>query len=83
VPSVALPFATPFTSQAISVPAGTHNDAVNTCVWPSATVAVAGEIEFEFAQVIVTLADADLVPSPTLVAVIVTTAGDGGIAGAV
>lgn len=81
VPSVALPPATPFTSQVIAVPLAMHNDAVSICVWPSERIALAGEIRF--AHVIVTLAVPALARSAMLVAVIVTLAGDGGVTGAV
>jgi hypothetical protein len=40
-------------------PAAMQNDAVNDCVWPSATLAEEGEMEFVDAQVIVALALAD------------------------
>lgn len=81
VPRVAFPPATPFTSQTIGVPLAVHRDAVKICVWPSATLAVAGEITFE--QVIVTLAVPDFAGSATLIAAIVTLGGEGGAAGAV
>jgi hypothetical protein len=60
-----------------------QNDAVNDCVWPSATLAEEGEMEFVDAQVIVALALADFELSAALAAVTVTVAGDGGVAGAV
>ncbi len=73
----------PSTSHAIGVPPATHSEAVNSCVWPSAMEITDGEIVFELAQVIVTLAAADLELSAVLVAVTVTMAGDGGTAGAI
>jgi hypothetical protein len=60
-----------------------HNEAVNTWVWPSARKIAAGEILLGLAQTMVTLAEADLEASATLVAVTVTTAGEGSVAGAV
>ncbi|MGH9690878.1 MAG: hypothetical protein ACRD4C_07345 [Candidatus Acidiferrales bacterium] len=60
-----------------------QNDAVKLAVWPSATLAVEGKIEFVAAHVIVTVALADSELSATLVAVTVTVAGEGGTAGAV
>ena len=82
-PTEELPLEIPLTSHAMAVPAGTHNEAVNTCVWPSAREIAAGEILLGLAQTIVTLAEADLEASATLVAVTVTTAGEGSVAGAV
>ena len=83
VPSVALPPVIPFTSHAILAPAATQKDAVNDCVCPRATLAALGAIEFAAAHVTVALAFPDLALSAALVAVIVTTAGDGGAGGAV
>ncbi|HVB57207.1 MAG TPA: hypothetical protein VNE63_12360 [Candidatus Acidoferrales bacterium] len=60
-----------------------QNDAVKLAVWPSATLAVEGEIEFVAAHVMVTVALADSELSVTLMAVTVTVAGEGGTAGAV
>ena len=83
VPNNAFPFATPFTSRVMGVPAATHNEAVKPCVCPSKTETAAGDIPLEFAQVIVRVAEADLESSAVLVAVTVTAGGDGGTAGAV
>jgi hypothetical protein len=82
-PTEELPSGIPFTSHARAVPAGTHKEAVNTCVWPSVREIAAGEILPGLAQTIVTLAEADFEVSATLVAVTVTTAGEGRMAGAV
>lgn len=81
VPSAAFPPAIPFTSQLIAVPLAMHNVAVSVCVWPNERLALAGEIRF--AHVIVTLAVPVLTGSATLLAVIVTFEGDGGVTGAV
>jgi hypothetical protein len=83
VPSAALPPGTPFTSQTIVEVEAGQNEAVKFCVALSATLAVAGDIEFAPEQTTVTLAFADFEVSATLVAVTVTTAGVGGAAGAV
>jgi hypothetical protein len=83
VPKVEFPPAAPFTSQVIVAPAWAHRLAINTCDCPSATVAVVGEIALLAAQLIITLALADFVPSATLVAVTVTFAGFGAEDGAV
>jgi hypothetical protein len=83
VPTVAFPPVTPLASQVTAAPETRQNDAVNTCVWPSATFAAEGVIEFVAAQVMVTLALPDFELSATLVAVTVTVSGDGGVAGAV
>jgi len=83
VPNVALPPATPLTSQVICTPGAVHNDAVKVCIWPSATLAEDGETEFAFAQVMVTVAVPDFVGSAVLVAAMVTVGGDGTVAGAV
>jgi hypothetical protein len=82
-PTEELPSGIPFTSHATAVPSGTHNDAVNSCVWPSVSEIAAGEMLLGLAQTIVTLAEADFDVSATLVAVTVTTAGEGRVAGAV
>ncbi len=79
---LALPPIIPFTSQVIVVPGGRHRAVVKGCDFPSATLATAGEIELGAAQTIVTIAEADLEVSATLVAVTLTVAGDGGVAGA-
>jgi len=83
VPTVELPFAIPFTSHVIVAPAAMQNDAVNDWVWPSATLAVDGEIEFAFAHPMITVALPNFELSAVLVAVTVTMAGDGGTTGAV
>jgi hypothetical protein len=67
----------------IAVPGARQNVAVKFCVCPSATLAAAGAIVFALAQVIVTLALPNFAASATLVAVTLTVAGDGGVAGAV
>lgn len=82
VPTLALPPAIPFTSHAMLALAAMQNDAVNDCVWPSATFAEAGAIEFVDAQVIVALELPDFELSAALAAVMVTVAGDGGTSGA-
>jgi hypothetical protein len=82
VPNVALPPTTPSTSHWMVPPVTVQNDAVNTCVCPSKTLAFAGSREFAL-QVIVTLALPVFVASAMLVAIIVTLAGEGTTAGAV
>lgn len=64
-------------------PAARQNPAVNVCVCPSATFAVAGDTALAVSHVIETLALADFVASATLVAVTVTVEGVGTVAGAV
>ena len=83
VPRLRLPLAIPLTSHATPAPAARQNEAVNCCGWPSATLADGGEIEFVAVQAIVTSALPDAEASAVLVAVTVTTAGDGTVAGAV
>ena len=83
VPRVALPPAVPFTSQAITVPGARQNAAVKLCVCPNATLAAPGAIVFALEQVIVTLAFPNFAASATLVALTLTVAGEGGVAGAV
>jgi hypothetical protein len=78
-----LPPETPLTCHVIGVPGATQSDAVKVCVAPRLTLAVAGEREFAAAQEIVTAAEADFEGSAALVASIVTTPEEGGIAGAV
>src|SRR6185437_4448500 len=78
----ALPPTMPFTSQVSAVPGATHSTAVKNCVSPAVTIADKGAIEFGAAQETVTLADADLDGSTTLVATTVT-ALLGGTGGAV
>ena len=82
VPSVELPPETPLTSQEIAPPVAPQKDAVKVCDWASETLAEGGASEFA-EQVTVTLAVPDLVASATLVAAMVTVAGDGGTEGAV
>ena len=83
VPNMALPPAMPFTSQIICAVCAAHNEAVKDCVWPRATLADDGEMEFVLAQVMVTVAVADLVGSAVLVAAMVTVGGEGIVDGAV
>lgn len=83
VPSVELPPGIPSTSQDIGAVPAAQNVAVRFCDCPSPTLAAVGEIAFGFAQLIVTEALLDLELSATLVAVTVTEAGDGTVAGAV
>ena|SRR5271166_1113435 len=82
VPTVALPPTIPFTSHTAAAPLVEQNEAVNVCVCPSETFALAGKIE-SVVHVIVTLALPLFVLSASLVAVTVTVGGDGGAAGAV
>jgi hypothetical protein len=91
VPSAELPFATPFTSQAI-VPAAKpaivplpfpQNVTVKVWLCARASATAPGEMEFTLPQIIVMLALADFVESAMLVAVIVTFAGEGSESGAV
>lgn len=81
-PRAELPFNTPSTSHANAVPFGTQKFAVNVCVWPIATLTDEGTIALEAAQVMVIAAEAIWELSVALVAVRVTFAGSGGIAGA-
>ena len=83
VPMFAFPPGIPFTSQEIVVPLAIQDDAVKICISPSKTLAAEGEIEFIEVHVIVTLAVPDFEPSATLVAITLTVAGEGGVAGAV
>jgi hypothetical protein len=80
VPTVALPPTVPFTSQTMTVPAGTQKDAVNDCELPSATLAAAGETVFAMGHVTVMELDAEAAPA---VAWIVTGFAGGRLAGAV
>jgi len=64
-------------------PAARQNDGLNVCICASPTLADAGDIELAVLHVIVTVALADFVVSATLVAVTVTVAGAGTVAGAV
>jgi hypothetical protein len=83
VPMAEFPPAMPFTSQVIEAPLARQKDAVKFCVPPRPSVAALGAIELLGAQTIVTLALADFDAFATLAAVIVTLAGEGGVAGAV
>lgn len=83
VPTLKFPLAIPLTSHVTLAPAARQNDAANDCGWPSATLADGGEIAFVAVQVIVTVALPDAEVSTLLVAVTITAAGDGTIAGAV
>jgi len=83
VPTLSLPFAIPFTSQATLAPAARQNEAVNDCGSPSPRLADGGDIEFVAVHVIVTLALPNAPASTVLVAVTVTFGGDGTAAGAV
>ena len=83
MPVAALPPTMPSTSHVIAVPLAMQNEAVKVFVWPSATCAVAGEIEFVAVHIMVALALPDFELSAVLVAVTVTVAGVGGTAGAV
>ena len=83
VPSMESPPDTPFTSQAIVVPAGVQKLAVKFCVCPSATFAASGVMEFGAAQEIATLALALSEESARLVAVTITGLEEGTAAGAI
>lgn len=83
VPTVELPPTVPFTSHVTVVPSATQSDAEKVCVAPATMLTVPGEMEFAAAHEIVTLAVAAFDESAMLVAVTETTAGAGGIAGAV
>jgi hypothetical protein len=82
VPTMGLPPMMPFTSHVICVPGGTQSMAVKLCDWPTAALAVAGEIEFE-EQRIFTPAFATAEGSAALVAFTLTVGGEGIVAGAV
>ncbi len=87
VPVVALPPVTPFTCQVTAVLVVFCTVAANACDAPAVTVAVPGAIEIltgvgEEAEVMVTVADADLLVSACEMAVTVTVAGLGTVAGA-
>lgn len=83
VPTVESPPAIPFTLQLVVASAARQNEAVKVCDCPSPRLADAGAIELAAnAQVIVTVALADLVGSAALVAVTVTLAGVGTVTGA-
>jgi hypothetical protein len=82
VPTVASPPAIPFTDQVTVVVLLPVTVAVNCCVWPTPTVTAEGETE-TWICVKVTVAVAVFELSATLVAVMVTDAGSGSVAGAV
>src|SRR4029077_7989066 len=81
--TTALPPAIPFTSQVIAVPGARQNVAAKLCVCPSAKLTALGAIVFALEQVIVTPAFPNFAASATLVALTITVAGDGGVAGAI
>ena len=83
VPTIEFPPGIPLTSQEIAAPLAMQDEVVRICVWPSETLAAGGEIEFIEVQVMVTLAAPDFEASATLVAITLTVAGEGGVAGAV
>jgi len=88
VPVVALPPVTPFTCQVTAVLLVFSTVAVKACDAAVATLAVPGEIEIltvggAAAAVMVTMAEADVLPSACATAVTVTAAGLGTVAGAV
>jgi hypothetical protein len=87
IPVVAFPPVTPFTCQVTAVLVVFCTVAVKACDAPVATLAVPGEIEIltggEAAAVMVTMAEADSLPSACATAVTVTAAGLGTVAGAV
>jgi hypothetical protein len=83
VPNVAFPPVIPLASQVTEEPEARQNETMNTCVWPSVTLAAGGEIEFVAEHVIVILAVPNFEVSAMLVAVTVTADGDGSNAGAV
>ena len=83
MPSAALPPAVPLTSHETVAPAARQNEAVDACDVPSEILADAGEIAAAALQPIMAVAVPDFVASATLVAAIVTVAGDGATEGAV
>ena len=81
---VVLPLETPFTDQVKPVLLDPVTVGLNGCVADTRTEALVGETDTDTeAGVIVTVAEALLVGSAALVAVIVTVAGEGTLAGAV
>ena len=79
-----MPPATPFTDQLTLVLVDPVTVAPNGCVAETCTEALVGETDTDtVAGVIVTVAEALLVGSAALVALIVTVAGEGTLAGAV
>ena len=83
VPTIGLPPTVPFTSHVMGVPAATQEFAVSDCELVSATLADAGETEFDEAHATVTLAVAIFELSAMLVAVTLIGSIVGGTAGAV
>jgi hypothetical protein len=83
VPVVEFPPAVPFTDHVTLVLDELLTLAVNCCVPDSWTEALAGETETDTADITVTDAEADFFGSATLVAAIVTVAGEGKLDGAV
>jgi hypothetical protein len=84
VPVVVLPPETPFTDQVTLVLADPVTVGVKGWVAETCTEALVGETDTDTAAgVIVTVAEALLVESAALVAVMVTVAGEGTLAGAV
>ena len=81
VPTLALPPVAPFTCQVTAVFLSNVTVAVNCCVPPAATKVLAGEMEIAACSVM--LAEADTVELAVEVAVTVTCAGEGSVAGAV
>jgi hypothetical protein len=83
VPTVESPPATPFTHQVTPVFVVFVTLAVNCCVPDVGTDALVGEMDTETGTTIVAVAEAIFVVSATLVAAIVTVAGEGRVGGAV
>ena len=83
IPTVAFPPAVPLTLQFTPIFDEPVTAAVNICVIPAWTVAVAGVTDTATTGAIVTVADADFVVSAAEVALMVTVAGVGTVAGAV
>jgi hypothetical protein len=83
VPIVALPPVMPFTLHVTAVLAALLTVALNCCVALVSTVAAVGANVTDTGFTTVTVAEADAAGSATLVAIIVTVAGTGTVAGAV
>jgi len=83
VPTLELPPEIPFTSHVMPAPPATQKDTVKIRDCPRETLAADGRKEPPPLHVIAMLALPDLELSAVLVAVKVTVAGEGGIAGAV
>jgi hypothetical protein len=83
VPRLELPPEIPFTSHVMPAFVATQKDAVKIRGCPRETLATEGRREPAALQVMVMLALPELELSASLVAVTVTVAGEGGIAGAV